>query len=395
MKWMTGVNPRDKQLLLFASTLIVVIVVLLSIFGPANNDDDPVPTSWGTGNHGAKAAYLTLGRSGYSIERWTEPLKQLASQADDHTVLILAEPYLTNDEEQKAAIDTLLKRGGRVLATGIAGAALLPHNEAVAASNPFAEECRAIPVGLDEVARPEDVRLYLKAYWQKPAVGDRTQYVCDMRAVVITYSYAKGQVTWWADSWPLQNRGIAEGNNLDLLLHSVGDPKGAKLYWDESLHGEAPSLWTYAKGTPVQLGLLQLAFVAALLLLSYARRSGPLRPDPKTSRASTSEFVRSLGGLFHKAHATQAAVVIAYQHLRRQMHVNLGVPLTASAQEAAEIAGRRMSEGDREGSDNLLLHLQMASRVTEGESIKEARALQLVQDLERHGHKVRLFMKGS
>jgi hypothetical protein len=394
MKWLARMTKRDRCLLMIAVSLIAGMVVLLGIFGPEKNDDDPVPTSWGTGNHGAKAAYLTLGKIGYSIERWTEPLSQLADRADSHTVLIVAEPFPTGVEEQKSAVEKILKRGGRVLATGIGGAMLLPHSEAVPVQNPWAQECHATPVGLDAMANADDVRMYLKAYWAKPAVGDRTQYLCGTRAVIVTYAYDKGEVIWWADALPLENRGIAEGANLELLLSSIGPAHGATIYWDESLHGEAPSLWSYAKGTPVRLGVMQLFFAAALLLLSFGRRSGPVRPDPKTSRASASEFVRSLGGLFEKAHATHAVVAIAYQHLRRQMHLHLGVPATVSVQEASEIASRRMQRDASVEPAGLLADLELAESVTAGERIPEAKALKLVRALDQHEQHLRHSLKG-
>ena len=394
MKLLAGVTKRDRRLLLIALSLIAGMIVILGIFAPAKNDDDPVPTSWGTGNHGAKAAYLTLGRSGYTVERWTEPLSQLADRADSHTVVIAAEPLPINLEEQKAAIENILKRGGRVLATGIGGAMLLPHSEAVALQNPFAQECHATPVGLDAMSSPDDVRVYLKAYWAKPSVEDRTQYLCGARAVVVTYSYGAGEVTWWANSLPLENRGIAEGANLELLLHSVGPAQGAQVYWDESLHGEAPSLWSYAKGTPVQLGIVQIIFAAALLMLSFGRRSGPVRSDPKISRASAGEFVRSLGGLFEKAHATHAVVAIAYQHMRRQMHLNLGVPATVSVQEASEIASRRMHRDASVEAVGLLANLELAESVIAGERIPEAKALKLVRALDHHEQQLRHSLKG-
>ena len=390
MKVLAGVNRRDRRLLLLSLGLITAMIVLLGIFAPAKSDDDPVPTSWGTGNHGAKAAYLALGQSGYKIERWTDPLVQLASQADAHTFLVLAEPYPFNVEEQRTAIVTLLNHGAHILATGMAGAMLLPHNEAVSSSADFVQECRATPVGMDNSARAEDVRMDRRSFWSKTAVEDRTQYLCGKDAVVVTYPYGKGDVTWWGDASPLENRGISKGTNLEFLLRTIGPPDQTKIFWDESLHGAAPSLWSYAEGTPVQLGVLQITFAAALLLLSFGRRSGPIRPDPKTTRASAGEFVRSLGGLFQKAHATQAAVAIACQHLRRQLHLHLGVPATSSAHQAAEIASRRAA--DPQGT--LANDLRFAEKVIAGEPVSEAKALLLVQALDDHEQKLRLLWKG-
>ncbi len=58
--------------------------------------------------------------SGYNIQRWEQPLKDLAAQSNAQSVLILAEPMEIGTDDYKA-VDAFLKRGGRVLVTGISG----------------------------------------------------------------------------------------------------------------------------------------------------------------------------------------------------------------------------------------------------------------------------------
>jgi hypothetical protein len=158
----------------------------------------------------------------------------------------------------------------------------------------------------------------------------------------------------------------------------VGPATGNKIYWDESLHGEAPSVWSYAKGTPVQLALLQVVVAAALLFFSYGRRSGPLRGDPVNSRASPVEFARSLAGLFHKAHASNAAVAIAYQDFRRELQVHFGIAPTVGAAAAAAAVQRRSPDIDK----TLVANMELAENAAAGDSIAEGKAITLVQALE-------------
>ena len=88
--------------------------------GDANEDNDqnPLPSTYLTGKHGARAAYESLLRSGYNIERWERPLTELAASAGPNTVVILAQPFSRETEDYKA-VDQIVSRGGRVLATGL------------------------------------------------------------------------------------------------------------------------------------------------------------------------------------------------------------------------------------------------------------------------------------
>ena len=47
----------------------------------------------GQQEHGARAAYETLLRSNYQIERWERPLSELAATAGPETVVIFAQPF--------------------------------------------------------------------------------------------------------------------------------------------------------------------------------------------------------------------------------------------------------------------------------------------------------------
>jgi len=83
----------------------------------ANNNSNPLPSSYLSGQHGALAAYETLLRSNYPIERWERPLGELAATAGPETVVIFAEP-LTREASDLKAVRQIVEKGGRVLSTG-------------------------------------------------------------------------------------------------------------------------------------------------------------------------------------------------------------------------------------------------------------------------------------
>ena len=62
-----------------------------------------------------------------------------------------------------------------------------------------------------------------------------------------------------------------------------------------------------------------VALLAIAALLTFSRRSGPLRPVPPPSRLAPLEFVETLGGLYQQAHAASVAVDVYYQRFQYWM----------------------------------------------------------------------------
>ncbi len=379
MRMLATLDHRDRRFLLVCAGLALVFILILALLSPPQEDDNTTPSSYSSGTHGALAAYRLLEQSGYRIERWGGPLDGLTNQDDSHITLIAAGPYFTNLKPAKAPVAKFLERGGHVLVTGIEGGQLVPGNEVVPNPAGFVKECTASPNGFDRPANSGEVHMGTGAVWRQTDPAQRVQYTCEAGAVVVTYAVGKGQVTWWASSLPLENAGIQRGDNLALLLNSVGPPSATRVEWDESLHGEGATLWSYAEGTPIHLVWWQLTLVAALLVLSYSRRSGPLRPDPVVSRASPVEFVRSLGALYHKAHATNTVVAIAYHHFKHVLlrYIGLSHSEQAGAEQIAAAVGQRFGANVA----GLKRDLAECEATAYGEAISVNRALGLVQML--------------
>jgi hypothetical protein len=368
-------TSRDRALLFSCLGLAVVLILLLALFTP--NEEDATPSSYNTDTHGAKAAYLTLAQSGYQVERWTRPMNELGAHVDAHTVFISSAP--DGAKPTAEVVRAVLDHGGRVLVVGIAGAQVLPDGAAQPGGHGPVHDCKGIPSSADGLS---DIHLRTAARWT--ARGDRfhTVYNCEGLAVVVTCTSGRGVATWWADSLPLENAGIVRGDNLALLLSAVGPPSGAHIVWDEAPPSEVPSLWSYAEGTPIHLVWWQLALVAALLLVSVSRRSGPLRPDPVLSRAAPIEFVAAMGALYAKAHATNAAVTLAYRGFLER--VDRYIPVRALAETSGAAAVAELLAARAGLPPTLKSDLVAAEAVRYTDPIPVRRALALVRALHKH-----------
>ncbi len=381
MSFLTTLDARDRKLLLICLLAVVVLAVITGVFARnQNRDDDPVPSSYLTGRHGARAAYDLLASSGYRIERWEEPLSELARQANAQSVVILAEPFLTDTADFKA-VDALLSHGARVLVTGFTGGALIPGG-AVEPANQFQEPCKLTPEGLDPLADSGEVWMIPAAGWRVANPRYRVEYACAGAPAVVVFDRGKGRVVWWASATPLENGSIARADNLRLLLNALGPRDGHDFYWDESLHGDVHSQWYYARGAALNLLLAGLAGIGLLAVFSFSRRNGPVRDLPAPARATPVEFLEALGSLYGKAGAAATAVALAYDRFRRRMGTLCGRKgMQMSAGELAEVLRRRFPQAPAE-MDTDLTACEEAAR---DDRLAPRRALALVQALSRHG----------
>jgi len=70
MKFLSSLDRKDRRILLWCVLLAVVLAAVTGFLLPNDNtDDNRLPSSYLSGQHGALAAYETLLRSGYPVER--------------------------------------------------------------------------------------------------------------------------------------------------------------------------------------------------------------------------------------------------------------------------------------------------------------------------------------
>ncbi|MGB6190905.1 MAG: DUF4350 domain-containing protein [Terracidiphilus sp.] len=385
MKALSSLDARDRKLLMGSLGVALALAVLIGMLLPSgNSDDSPLPSTYLAGQHGARAAYETLLGANYPIERWERPLTDLAAIAGPETVVIFAEPFSRESEDTKA-VREIVEKGGRVLATGYWGGLILPGGMPNTSRLFNFAACRLEPEGLDALAGSGEVWMAPQATWQVGNPSHRIQFGCAGQPAVVEYEYGKGHVVWWASSTPLENGFLARGNDLDLLLNSIGPREGHHFYWDESLHGDVRSSWSYASGPARTLLLVGLLLVALLIVFSFSRRSGPMRELPQPARGAPIEFLDALGSLYRSAGASSTAVAVALERFRRQALRLCGLrPGPMPAAELAAAIRRRFPNAD----GRLEADLAASEEATWDEQIEARAALRLIQAL--HAHAVSL-----
>jgi hypothetical protein len=383
--FLSSLDAKDRRLLLWCLGVGLTLAVVIGFLLPnANSNNNPLPSTYLSGQHGARAAYETLLRSDYPIERWERPLSELAATAGPETVVIFAEP-LTREPSNLKAVRQILERGGRVLSTGFWGAFILPGEAGDTPEEFTFAACKLEPEGLDALAGSGEVWMVPEATWQAGNPAHRVDYSCASQPAVVEYEWGKGHAVWWASSTPLENGSLARAHDLDLLLNSLGPREGHHFYWDESLHGEIRSTWSYAAGPAWNMLWIGLAVLGLLVVLSFSRRSGPVREMPAPARATPIEFLDALGSLYRNAGAASAAVAIALERFRRRALRLCGLRgQHMSAAELAAVLRRRYPQTDP------LLEADLAAceEATLGENISPREALKLIQKL--HGHEEKL-----
>ena len=381
MKLIASLDPKDRKLLLGCIVAVAVVGTMITVFArDENRDDNPVPSTYLTGRHGARAAYEMLKASGYNVERWEHPLSELAAQSGAQTVVILANPNPGSPEDFKAVKD-IVTRGGRVLLTGWMGGALAPHGN-MRPSTRFGQACKLTPEGFDPLAGSGEVWMVPSAAWGMDRPLDRIEYTCAGAPAVVEYASGKGEVIWWASATPIENGSIQRAQNLNLLLNSLGSPANHRFYWDESLHGEIVSDWFYASGTALNLLKGGLVGIALLVVFSFSRRRGPVRDLPAPVRATPVEFLESLGSLYAEAGASSTAVDLAFERFRRRMGDLCGLKeATMSAEELGHALRQRFPKAPAELEGDLTT-CEEASR---DETLEPRKALALVGALSSHG----------
>jgi len=334
----------DRQTLIVAGAVLVLLVAGTLIIAPAQRLKTRLPTTYSTASAGAKAAYLLLKESGYDVNRWERSLTDLPEPTA--TTLVLAEPVGTPVAAEVRRLRQFISDGGRVIATGMSADAFIP--DAAVVPRPWIitwERARALAFSSQTRAAPE-ISLIAQASWTAgasvtPLYGD------GQRVLVVRYPYGRGEVIWWASATPLTNAGLKEPGNLPFFLACLGPAGGQRVLWDEYFHGYRQSSTSSGRRSPLMWLALQLTLLAAAILMTFSRRSGPVVAPAGDLRLSPLEFVHTLGGLYQRAKAGSVAVDISRARFRHRLARRLGTPVNAPADEIARALRDRWGFEDR------------------------------------------------
>lgn len=365
-----------------AIMLGVVILLMMSAAAYLKSEADKGdgnPSSYSTLRRGGKAAYLLLQQSGYPVERWQRSPKELPADGQG-ILLIVGEPVSRPNSEESNALSRFLLHGGSILAAGMYPDAYVPKAAAAdGAERIGGVECK--PVAPTRLTRGGSISLDGELKWDSTDSSQMVHFVDEKgNAVVVSYSVGSGSVIWWASGWPLENAGIREKNNLELLLNSTTGYK--RVLWDEYYQDEHHQKPSHRPVRAYSWALAQLALIALAVVLTYSRRSGPLVPAAQESRLSPLEFVETLGSVFRRARSTHVAVEIAFQRFRQIAARRLGIRGTSNAGEIVD-AMSRCGFGLSESTANMVRQSEAAAN---DDALTEKAAMAYVRALKEATH---------
>ena len=382
---------RERKLVLLFAAAVLLLIAAASLLSSPSDDSDARPTTYNSGTAGIKAAYLLLGDLGFTAARWEQPTSALADLDAPHTTLIFADPSVPpeNLPAVRADIAAFLHRGGRVLVTG--DTSLLPGATLAPPTQPFQKLCLTTPEGRGPLARAGQVSIADQARWTALTPLVQVAQWCGGDAVVVSYPVGAGTAVWWSSTLPLTNRGLKDDASLKLVLASVENPSSQnptsptpdhphpQILFDEYFHGVQTSLFDLTRGLPLAQIAWQTAAVALLLVLSFGRRNGPIRLPARLPRTSPIEFAESMGQLYRKAGATQAATESARHRLLHFLITRCGIPRAVAQSDALAEALQSRLPGDWTA---LAHHLTQAAEA-QYQSLAPHSALALVKALDR------------
>ncbi len=375
----------DRKILLIAAGAFVLLVGLGLLLAPANTESE-VATTYSTASGGAKASYLLLQELGYNVQRWEKDASEL--KGDKNTVLILADPGSVPGSGEKAAVEKFMAAGGRVITNGIVGGMFLPDNSSEFNPEPkgLSQQYEALTPSAITRAAPR-ITLIPYASWSRsaaiPLYGNKDN------VYAAQYVHGAGDAIWLAAATPLTNAGIQATGNLEFLLAALGDKQKTRVLFDESIHGYGKSSKPEKSHPLTTALLLQSAVLALAALLTFSRRSGPLRTVPPPSRLAPLEFVETLGGLYQQAHAAAISVDVAYQRFQYQMTLRLGLNKNAGPADVARAVRDRWGLED----DAFLETLNSAASARYQPDLPQKHALAIVQKLHAYAVQFKLFAK--
>ena len=327
-------DSTDKKIVLASIFFLVLLTALSLLFAPGRQDSSQgFPSSYSTDADGAKAAYMLLGEMGYRVERWANPPEDLP-KFSKNTLLIIAGPLIPSSNEEDAQLKQFVAGGGRLLITGMTGAAMIEAKGVEPALAPHDEwQTFTAEVPSPLTLHAPEISMEAAARWVQLGREQLRFYGSEQGATVTKMRVGEGEIIWWGADSPLTNYGITKASNLALFLNCAGSPAATRVLWDEYFHGVRPGLWHYLSHTPLPWALLQLLTLAAFVVITYARRSGAVRPLRRKSRLSPLEFIETVGALYQLKGAAAGALEIAYSRFRFLLARRLGIPSTTPTAE--------------------------------------------------------------
>lgn len=381
------VNPAsaDRKLFLIGGSILLLLIILAVIFTPGRVDQPNYASSYSPLSKGTKAAYLLLKETGYHVDRWEQSPIEL--EETKNTTLIVTDPTSSPTMEERRKLKDFVTKGGRIIASGSFSGMFLPVDksapEQLLPDLPI--KAKAMLPSEFAKAAPE-ISISPTYSWQ-----DRNEatplYGNEKVTLVAIYKYGEGDVIWLSSPDPLTNAGLKESNDLPFFLTAVGDKKTTHILFDEFYHGHRRSLVATMSHTQVKWLVIQFAVIAFFALLTFSRRSGPIRALAAETRLSPLEFVDTLGGLYERADAAMVAVDVNYQRFRYWLTRRAGMAANASIEELEQVVRDRWHLNE----PRFAATLHACEEARYNYDVSPRQALHLVQALQDYAAKLKLY----
>jgi Domain of unknown function (DUF4350) len=377
------IAPEDRKLPIGFGLLLALALVLVVFVVSTDGESGALPSSYSPGNDGTKAAYLLLGQMGYWPKRWTENPRRLAD-LPPHATLILADP-IASDESDVDAVRQFLRKGGRVVATGVSFARFVPEHPMRAGRPHFRWKAYLPHEPSDLTHGIKEIVLAPRFYFD----SEKTEapFLAGDESPVTRFSYGAGEVIWWSTTEPMSNSGIREKDNAQLLLNSVGVAGRGPVLWDEYFHQGGKTVIDSVLASPLRWGLLQAALIGALVCLTYSRQFGPVRQSVARSRLAPMEYVETLAALYQKAGAAHIAVEIVYEQFRGALHRRFSVRTDADAAQVAATIVDHLPKEDAAEPATLICRIEAA---VENPALRVADATLLISEMHKLTKRLKL-----
>jgi hypothetical protein len=374
----------DRKIVFSVLAGFVMLTIVAALFtAPEGSEGNSPPTTYSAASSGTKAVYLLLKESGWRVDRWENSPAELPK--DEGATYILAEPDEFPTTEERSAIATFVREGGRLVIAGGAAAEILPMQAAKSDFRHF-DWTKHRALAPSRYTSAAEITMREEAHWD----ADKGSYVplygeSSDKAVAVKFSYGKGEVIWWAAATPLTNGGITEAGNLEFVMACLSDSK-RQVFFDEYYHGHRPGEALSDTGRALWWMLAQVSLLAVAIVLTFSRRSGPIQAPRPETRLSPLEFVETLGGLYERANASAVPVEVAHQRFRYRLTRRLGLPMNAPVEVIESSAANLLAYRNPE----LGRVLRACQEATRSAPSKQT-ALELVKSLQMLAGELKLY----
>jgi hypothetical protein len=324
---MSEKQRSTERLLALAIFLMLGLLTIIAAVRQMQDQAVPPLASFSSAPDGAHALELWLRELGYTIHEETLPAFEPPAEAD---LILMLEPLPGMTEEEWAALDKWVDRGGTLVVAGyrLGSALAIRHFD----FNLVWGEATTVRVqtplfGAPPLNPPDTTtaRVFLSA--------NHTNFVthaaAGSRPVVVSMPQGNGRVILSSIVTPFSNSGLKQPGNGALALNiiSAGNDTGRGVIWfNEWHHGiratraavTGPAQWL--RRTPAGRSLLYTAAVIFLGLALTGQRFG--RPVPvakETRRRAPLEFIKAIANLNRRSGQRTAVLAQYHQWLKRRI----------------------------------------------------------------------------